>query len=226
MPRLAYPEHAAPPKASVAQRGTEAFLRKLFANGPHFEETFSKICDSGCPRLEFGQLLWATCLMISFRTTPLINAGDLTKAQLKGLPKRIQTLAGIIKRLNASPLAPSNEVLFMPDAPEGTRAKAARDYLVKRYEMLPGMLMVYSYHIERFKKIAQSKVKRLTTSHLHAIRLVHYVEDHTQGPRYAELAELLEQGCLIAGKAESVPKFLTAEGLAKLCQRWGSTVRG
>ena len=219
-------EKVPPPPTSDAQKSAEAFLQKLFAKGPHFEQSFSKICDLGCPRDEFGRLLWATCVLISFQTTPLINAGNLTKAQLKGLPKRIQTLAGIIKRLNATPLAPSNEVLLMPYAPEGTRSKAARDYLVQRYEMLPGLLMVYSYHIERFAKIARSKIKRLTTSHLSTIRVVHYVEHHTGSPRYGELAELLEQGCLIGGKAKNLPRFLTAEGLAKVCQRWGSAVRG
>jgi hypothetical protein len=100
------PERAAPPQTSVAQKRAEAFLQKLFAEGPHFEESFRKICDWGCPRDEFGKLLWATCVMMSFRATPLINGGNLTKAQLKGLPKRLQTLAGIIKRLNATPLAP------------------------------------------------------------------------------------------------------------------------
>ncbi len=215
-----------PPLNSVAQKSMEVFLQKLFAKGPHFEQSFKKICDSGCPRHEFGPLLWATCFLISFGSTPLVNAGNLTKAQLKGLPKRIQALAGIIKRLNATPLAPSNEVLFMPYAPEGTRAKAARDYLVQRYEMLPGMMMAYSYHIERLAKIARGTMKRLTTAHVSAIRVVLYVEDHTGSPRYGELAELLEQGCLIEGKARSVPRFLTAEGLAKVCQRWGSAVRG
>lgn len=39
--------------------------------------------------------------------------------------------------------------------------------------------------------------------------------------RYADVAELLEQGCLIEGKQKNVPRFLTAEGLVKLHQRWG-----
>jgi hypothetical protein len=205
---------------------TEGFLQKLFANGAHVEECFCKICDSGCPRDEFGQLLWATCMLMSFRTIPLINGGNLTKAQLKGLPKRIRALAEIIGALNKTPLAPGNEVKFMPYAPEGTRARAARDYLVQRYEMLPGMLHVYSYHLERFTKIARNTLKRLTMAHISAISVVRYVEDRTGSPRYAELAELLEQGCLIDAKGASVPKFLTAEGLAKLYQRWGDAACG
>ena len=215
-----------PTKKSVARESTETFLQKLFANGAHFEQCFRKICDSGCPRDEFGQLLWATCTVMSSRTMPLLSGGNLTKAQLKGLPKRLRVLAEIIKALNATPLAPGNEVKFMPYAPEGTRARAARDYLVKRYEMLPGMLMVYSYHIERFARIARSKLKRLTMAHVLAIGVVRCVENHTGSPRYGELAELLEQGCLIVGKEESVPKFLTADGLAKLYQRWGNAVCG
>jgi broad specificity phosphatase PhoE len=91
--------------------------------------------------------------------------------------------------------------------------------------MLPGMLNVYSSHLKRFTKIARNTVKRLTMAHVSALRVIHYVEYRTGSPRYADMAELLEQGCLIAGKQENVPRFITAEGLAKLYQRWGKAVR-
>jgi len=212
---------------SVARKSTGNFKEKLFAKGAHYEECFRRICDAGCPPEEFGQLLWATCMLISFRSIPLINGGNLSKAQLKSLPKKLRALAATIKALNGTPLAPGNEVKFMPYAPEGSHARAAREYLVKRYEMLPGMLMVYSCHIERFSKIARDICKRLTGGHILAIKIMHYVEDRTGSPRYADLAELLEQGCLTEGRQiDCVPKFLTTEGLAKLYQRWGSAVIG
>jgi hypothetical protein len=216
-----------PVRNSVARESTENFKKKLFAKGVHYEERFRKICDAGCPSEEFGQLLWATCMLMSLRSIPLINGGNLSKAQLKSLPKRLRALAAIIKALNGTPLAPGNEVNFMPYAPDGTRARDAREYLVMRYEMLPGMLIVYSYHLERFSKIARDTRKRLTAGHVSAIQIVHYVENRTGSPRYADLAELLEQGCLIEGREQDcVPKFLTTEGLAKLYQRWGSDVIG
>jgi hypothetical protein len=218
-----------PAKKAVASESTDKFLKKLFANGAHLEECFHRICNAGCPTEEFGQLLWATCMLMSFQSVPLFNGGNLTKAQLKGLPKRMRALAEIIEALNATPLTPGNEVKFMPDAPKGTSAQAARKYLVQRYEMLPRMLNFYSYHLERFTRIVRKSLKRLTTAHVSAIRVLRYVEDCTGSPRYGELAELLEQGCLIsliAGKEESVPRFLTAEGLAKLYHRWGNVVCG
>src|SRR5438105_789297 len=80
---------------SKARERTKAFLQKLFANGAHIEECFGKICDSGCPRDEFAQFLWATSTLMSFQNAPLVNGGNLTKAQLKGLPKRLRALAEI-----------------------------------------------------------------------------------------------------------------------------------
>jgi len=225
-PSVNTPQVSAQPVAArrSVRENTDTFLRKLFANGAYLEKCFRKICDSGCPRDEFGQLLWATCMLMSVQNVPLFNGGNLTKAQLRGLPKRLRAMADIIKALNATPLAPGNEMNMMPYAPQGSRAQAARDYLVQRYEMLPGMLNVYSYHLERFTKIARKGLKRLTRAQVLVIRVVRHVEDCTGSPRYGELSELLEQGCLIVGRQESAPKFLTAEGLAKLYQRWGKAV--
>jgi hypothetical protein len=220
------PQQVVPAENRVGTESTEAFLQELFGNGAHFEESFRNLCDSGCPHDEFGGLLRSVCMLMSWQTIPLVNGGKLTKGQLKGLPKRLRDLGEIIGALNLTPLAPGNEAKFMPEAPPGTSARIARDYLVQRYEMLPGMLYVYAQHIERFTRIARSTIKRLTTSHLWAITILRYVDERTGSPRYGDMAELLEQGCLILGEEKSVPKFLTADGLAKLYQRWGTAVCG
>jgi hypothetical protein len=121
-------------------------------------------------------------------------------------------------------MAPSNEIHFMPFIPEGM---AAREYFVQRYRMLPGMLYVYAGHIERFSRIVRTTFKRLTTEHILAIWVLRYVENKTGSPQYSGLSELLEHGCLIAGREKGkVPRFLTTEGLAKLYKRWGNAVLG
>jgi hypothetical protein len=60
-----------------------------------------------------------------------------------------------------------------------------------------------------------------------AVWMLRYVDSLTGSPRYADLAELMEQGCLIEGKESAeVPRFLTADGLAKLYQRWRNDLFG
>jgi hypothetical protein len=103
-----------PTKKFAAQERTDEFLKKLFANGAHFEECFCKVCDVGCPREEFGPLLWATCTLMPWQADPLVSGVKLSKAQLKSLPKRLRALADVIEELNETPLAPGNEVKIMP----------------------------------------------------------------------------------------------------------------
>jgi hypothetical protein len=206
--------------SSAFLNSSRSFLKKLFQSAPHFEQCFREICNSGCPEEEFGPLLYATCLLITFRNVPLLDAANLTKAQLRGLPKRLRSIAQTIKLLNATLLAPATEMKIMPNAPKGSRAQAARDYLVLRYETLPNMLNVYALHLERFTRISRQMLKRLTTGQLYALRVVHCVKKYTKRPRYEAVAELLTQGCSIVAGPDSVPDFLTAEALTKLYQRW------
>src|SRR5712691_2633163 len=123
--RKSWPSSApvVPRKNSASQEHARKFLEDLFANGAHFEDCFRKICDSGCPPEEFGLLLCGTCMIMSIRSTPLLHAGKVSKAQLRGLPKRLRELAALIGALNASPMAPSNEIHFMPYIPEGVEAR-------------------------------------------------------------------------------------------------------
>jgi hypothetical protein len=216
------PTELIPDKNFVRRKHSTEFLHKLFSQGSHFEQSFRKICEAGCPAEELGWRLWATCTITSCWSIPLLHSGNITKAQLKGLPKRLRALADIIKSLNATPLAPGNEVKW---APENAQGQLARGYLVQRYEMLPGMLYVYAHHLERFSKIARKTVKRLTMGHLLVVELLCYVEKHTGSPCYKELADLLEHGCFVAGGKDDAPGFLTVEGLAKMYQRWGGAVR-
>ena len=215
-----------PRKELSTREYADDFLRRLFADGFHFEQCFRNICDAGCPSEEFGQFLWATCVSISGRPGPLVNAGKLSKAQLKSIPNKIRAVADLIRMLNASPLGPGNESKLA--GPTSVVWQTKRDLLAQRYKMLPLILDVYANHVERFSGIMRSNLKRLTLEHCLTIEMLAYVEKHTGSPRYKEVADLLTQGCSIEQeelhKREDLPKFLTEEALAKLYRRWGPAV--
>jgi hypothetical protein len=218
--------------ASDMREQTERFLQRLFEGRLYLEELFSKICADGCPAGEFGTLLYSVSLISSFRantehfpsgTELLLHRRDISKAQLKALPKKLRTMADMIDTLNATIFALSNDIKL---APFDAQRQIAREYMIRRYESLPGYLRVYSWHLERFSKFSRQTVKRLTMGHVLTIHVIRYVEDRTGSPHYADLSNLLEQGRLVAGRTESAPRFLSAEGLTKLYQRWGNAICG
>ncbi|HWY53078.1 MAG TPA: hypothetical protein VNZ03_01365 [Terriglobales bacterium] len=211
---------------------TEAFLQRLFEDRPYLEELFRKICGDQCAAEEFGTLLYTVSLISSFRADPkysspgqelLLNSRNISKAQLKALPKKLRNMADMIDKVNATIFAPANDIKL---APFDAARQIARDYMIRRYESLPGFLRVYSCHLERFSKFSRQTVKRLTLGHVLAIQLIRYVEDRTGSPHYADMSNLLEQGWLVAGRTESAPSFLSEEGLTKLYQRWADAICG
>jgi hypothetical protein len=219
-------------KATATHEQAEAFLRRLFEGRPYLRQLFNKICADGCPSEKFGTLLYSVCLISSFEADPeyfplgaelLLNSRNISKAQLKTLPKKLRTIADMIDTLNATIFAPANDIKW---ASFDAQRQNARDYMIRRYESLPGYLRNYSLHLERFSKFTRQSVKRLTLSHVHAVRLIRYVEDRTGSPHYADLSSLLEEGWLVAGRTESSPRFLSVEGLTKLYQRWADTMCG
>lgn len=60
--------------------------------------------------------------------------------------------------------------------------------------------------------------------HVITIELLQYVEEHTGSRNYKQLAMLLEHGCMVAGRSEKAPKFLSPESLATMHLRWGAAV--
>jgi hypothetical protein len=214
------------------REGKEEFLKRLFASGHYLEESFRKICADGCSAEELGTLLYIMCLISSFRANSryfprgqerLVNSGNISKSQLKALPKKMRAMADTISSLNGTILAPANSLKL---APNDAQRQIAREYMIRRYETLPGLLRVYSWHLERFSKFCDQTAKRLTSGHVHAIQLIQYVEDQTGSPHYEDMSNLLEQGWRLAGRTESTPRFLSTEGLTKLYQRWAEAVCG
>jgi hypothetical protein len=227
-------EKSAVPADSAARlrKAKNAFLERLFAHGYRFEESFSKVCDDGCSREEFGKLLYVVCLTWSFRTDSLhlpraqkrlVNSGNISKSQLKALPKEMRAIADTIDSLNATSLAPARDIKM---APYDAKRQMVREYMIRQYETLPWLLRVYSSHLENFSKSAIRTVKRLTLAHLLAVKLVRYVEDQTGSPHYVDLSNLLEEGLRVAGGTESTPRFLSTAGLTKLYQRWAESAGG
>jgi hypothetical protein len=89
-------------RAARLRKETEVFLKQLFAQGYYLEKSFRKICDDGCSREEFGRLLYVVCLISTFRTDSLclpraqkrlVNSGNISKSQLKALPKKMRAMA-------------------------------------------------------------------------------------------------------------------------------------
>jgi hypothetical protein len=239
-------------KSAVAVAGSESatrlseemnsFLKQLFAQGRFLEESFGRICRDGCPREEFGTLLYVHCLVSSFREDPdhfprdrkrLVNSGNIPKSQLKSVPRRMRAVADTIESINATILAPANDIKL---APYDAQRQIAREYLIRRYETLPGILRLYSWHLEKFSKFASRTAKRITPGQVNAVELVRYVEDHTGSPHYEDVSNLLDQGWRVAGRRlarrrdagepQSTPRFLSTAGLTKLYQRWAKYVCG
>src|SRR5437879_4133718 len=106
-------------KWAGVRKEAKAFLERLFANGHHLEESFRTICAEGCPAEDFGTFLYGVCLISSFRANPsyfargrelLVHSGNISKAQLRALPKKLRTMADMIDELNSTPLAPANDI--------------------------------------------------------------------------------------------------------------------
>ena len=51
--------------------------------------------------------------------------------------------------------------------------------LLASHDMLPGMMLLYSFHLERFSTFSRKLLKRLTYTHFQTLRLLLYVEERT-----------------------------------------------
>jgi hypothetical protein len=125
--------------------------------------------------------------------------------------------------LNENGLSPRFDLLWAP--PDASR-DLERKHVVGLYDMLPGIMMLYSLHLEHFSNSIRSQLKRLSFTHLNTLQLLRYVEERTGGPRYEDLSNLLTAGFIVAGGAEvEIPKLFSADGLAKLKQRWAKATK-
>ena len=194
------------------------FQSKLFAEGEACEEVFTKLCEQHCENEVLAGLLFAVCTLAVGHSRGWLHVDTFSTGQVKRLATDLRSLAGSVDRLNKSALNPKFDFLWAP--PDATR-DSGRKYIARYYDMLPGIMMTYSFHLERFYQFRRTQLKRLTFVHFNTLELLRYVEERTGGPRYENLSNLLSAGFLVAGGAENdIPKIFSADALAKLKQRW------
>ena len=194
-----------------------AFLRGLFARGKVYDELFNSICRAGCDAETLRSLLFGVCTIAVADRGGFIHLGEISTAQLKRLTRDLRLLSDLVERVNRTRLNPKYDIL-------AARASADRDSIRKHvaylYDKLPFTMRVYSVHLERFSKFSKALLKRLTFLHFETLRLLLYVQERTGSPRYDDMSNLLTAGFVVAGGSESaVPKFFSADALAKLKQR-------
>jgi hypothetical protein len=193
------------------------FLVRLFTMGGYCEELFRKLCREGCSDEELAGLLFAVCTIAVADRSGLIDLGKISMPQVRRLAKDLQSLAGLVRRVNETSLNPKLDILA---APTDVSRDPVRKYIARLYDMLPETMMVYSVHLDRFSRFNRALLKRMTITHLNALRLLLYIEERTGSPRYEDISNLLTAGFLAArGADRDIPKLFTAEALAKLKQR-------
>lgn len=202
------------------QKHVDDFMNKLFIEGERCEEVFRKLCKEGCEIEVLGSLLFAVCSLEVGRSQGLIRIPAFSSAQVKKVAKDLRSLAESVKGFNNSSLNPKHELLWT--APLATREGIPK-MLGRFYDMLPGLMVGYSFHLERFYQLHRMALKRLTITHFNTLTLLRYVQERTGGPRYEDVSSLLTAGFLVDGGAEKdIPKIFSADALAKLNQRWAN----
>jgi hypothetical protein len=201
----------------ASQKHGGDFLGALFAQGKRHEEFFCKLCKRGCESESLSDLLFSISTMAVADSQGRLPRVGFSAAHVKQLATDLRSLSASVDQINKSPFNPKYDLLWAP--PDATR-DLGRKYLARRYDTLPGLMAVYSFHLERFFQFARSQFKRMTPTHFWTLQMLLYVEERTGSPRYEDMSNLLTAGFLTAGGAENdIPKFFSADALAKLKQR-------
>jgi hypothetical protein len=203
-----------------ASKDRDLFLKKLFSRGNYFEQLFQKLCDRGCSPNKLGSLLFAVCTIAAFAPRKsLTDLPAISDSEVKQLPRRLRSVADLVERMNRTGLAPADEIMAaLPRS--GKSAPNMPTIMTRLYRMLPGIMLVYAAHLERFSKSSRRLLKRLTLTHLNTLTLLEYVKKSTGKPQYEPISSLLEEGFVAAGGSEdAIPRLFSAAALAKQNQR-------
>jgi hypothetical protein len=122
------------------------FLVRLFTMGGYCEELFRKLCREGCSDEELAGLLFAVCTIAVADRSGLIDLGKISMPQVRRLAKDLQSLAGLVRRVNETSLNPKLDILA---APTDVSRDPVRKYIARLYDMLPETMMVYSVHLDQ-----------------------------------------------------------------------------
>ena len=205
------------PNRDRVREHSHVFLKRLFASGMVYEKSFNKISKAGCDAETLGGLLFWVCTIAVGDRRGFLDLGDISTPRWKRLAKDLLSLADLVERVNRTRLNPKLDLLAAP--PDAVR-DPTRQHVARLYDVLPGLMRMYAFHLEHFSKFTKALLKRLTFVHLETLRLLLYVEESTGSPRYEDMSDLLTGGFLAAGGVEeSIPEFFGADALAKLKQR-------
>ncbi len=198
----------------------DKFLKKLFVAGNYCEKLFHKLCKDGCSPEDLAVLLFATCTVAVGCSQGLIDFGELSTEEVRRLARDLRSLASRVSHLNKTSQNPKIEILSNISAVPDTDRDALRKYVARHYDMLPGIMNVYAFHLEHFLELRSRLLKRMTHTHFDVLRLLLYVEERTGNPRYEDISNLLTAGFTAAGGSEgAMPRFFTIDALTKLKQR-------
>ncbi len=163
------------------------FIQKLFAESQSSQELLRKLCDAGCDKDDLARLLYAVSTFAVPAVRRLLPKEPST-VDVRRLAIDLRSLADRVEPLNRTPLNPKLDLLC---APPDTKRDPLRKHMAHLYEILPGVMRVYSSHLETFAKVSRKLRKRRTFLHNEVLRLLLYVKERTGRPRYGELSELL-----------------------------------
>ena len=157
----------------------DGFLRNLFVEGNYCEELRHQLCKDGCSADDLGGLLFAVCTITRGYADGLIDLGEPSAKELKELVRDLGSLANLVDRGNRSPLNPKFDLLALPSDLD---KNPLRKHVARLYDMLPGLMRAYSFHLQRFAKFRRALLKRLTPAHFETLRLLLYIEESTGSP--------------------------------------------
>ena len=199
------------------RNAAETFLKRLFARGELYQQLFDNLWEEGCNAEHLAELFFAVCTIAVHDHGRMLAVGDISNSELRQLPKRLCSIANLVERVNKTGLSPKIDLLASALDPQRNEA---RKHAASLYAMLPGIMRVYSCHLERFVKFRRTLLKRLTLTQVITLDLLLYIRKCTGGPKYDAISNLLTSGFLVAGGHEAdIPKCFSAEALSKLKQR-------
>lgn len=202
--------------SQTTQRNIEDFLKRLFAVDKTCKEPFRKLSKLGCSEPDLAAWIYIVChgaLLLSLQKPRY----ELSKPEMRRLAMDLRALADRVDSVNGTPLSPKLDLLCAsPDLDRDPKRK----HWARLYEILPGLMRTYSFHLEQFAEFSTGLRKRKTAAHFDTVRLLIYINECTDQPQYESVSSLLTAGFLAAGGTEeNLPAFFSADALAKLYQR-------
>jgi hypothetical protein len=225
------------------------FLKELFAGGTIYQSSFDRICQKGFDSNRLAAVIHLVCLTCVDRRLSKIRTANLTQFSERELDRLQSDLDSLANKLDRLPRAIWNahsgqadvrwsttlngwELQYMDcnelrhEFSHTTNELKAHKMLRKRieeqiaqYKRLPKVLRGYAVLLARNRKLDR-KSNRLKLAQVPLLLLMNDIQRQNGRSHYSELSTLLTRGFVICGGSETrIPKFFSADALAKLRQR-------